>query len=84
MNIFTLLTDPVDRSLSQINAFSRVKHNSYYSEFVRSVRCDVDKCLSNERVLQVLSNYQAKSLAISVNLGRDFLSISVVEIFKKC
>ena len=73
LSIFTLLRDPVDRSLSQINAFFRAKHNNFYSELVRSVRCDVDKCLCNDRLLQVLSNYQAKSLAVPVNLNRDFL-----------
>lgn len=73
LRTFTLLRDPVDRSLSQINAYYRAKHNSFYSEFVRSVECDVDKCLSNERIVRALSNYQAKSIAIPIRLERNIL-----------
>lgn len=66
LRTFTVLRDPVDRSLSQLNAYFRAQQGTYCSEFVRSVQCDADKCLQNERIVSALSNYQSKSLAIPI------------------
>lgn len=73
LRTFTVVRDPVDRSLSQLNAYFRTKQRNYCSEFVRSVQCDVEKCLQNDRIVGALSNYQAKSLAISVRLDKSSL-----------
>lgn len=70
LRTFTVVRDPVERSLSQLNAYFRTKQNTYCSEFVRSVQCDLEKCLQNDRVVHALSNYQAKSLAVSVRLDK--------------
>ena len=72
LRIFTILRDPVDRSLSQLNAFFRAKQGTYCSEFVHSVRCDVGECLKNKRIVDALSNYQSKSLAVPVSLNQLF------------
>ena len=73
LRTFTIIRDPVDRSLSQLNAYFRAKQNNYCSDFVRSVQCDVTKCLQNDRIVGALSNYQAKSLAVSVRLDQSSL-----------
>lgn len=70
LRTFTVLRDPIERSLSQLNAYFRTKQNTYCSDFVRSVQCDAEKCLQNDRVVAALSNYQAKSLAVSVRLDQ--------------
>ena len=73
LRTFTVIRDPVDRTLSQLNAYFRTKQNTYCSDFVRSVQCDVEQCLRNDRVVAALSNYQAKSLAVSVRLNQSSL-----------
>lgn len=72
MRVFTVLRNPVDRSLSQLNAYFR-NSGTYFNDFVRSVQCDVDKCLQNHRVVDALSNYQSKSLAVPVRLDHASL-----------
>lgn len=72
MRVFTVLRDPVDRSLSQLNAYYR-NDGTYFNDFVRSVQCDVDKCLQNDRIVDALSNYQSKSLAVPVLLDQASL-----------
>lgn len=69
LKMMTLLRDPVARSVSQINAYYR-NPGTYFHEFVRSVDCDVDKCLENPELVQALANYQSKSLAIPLRLSR--------------
>lgn len=68
LRTFTVLRDPVNRSLSQLNAYFRTKQSTYCSDFVRSVECDVEKCLQNDRIVAALSNYQSKSLAVPIRL----------------
>ncbi len=69
LRTFTVLRDPVDRSLSQLNAYFRNK-GTYFHDLVSSVECDVEKCLQNERILSALSNYQSKCLAIPVRFDK--------------
>lgn len=72
LHIFTILRHPVDRSLSQLNAYFR-NEGTYYHEAVKACDCDVDECLRDESITHALSNYQAKSLAVPLRLSKDSL-----------
>ena len=66
--IFTLLRDPVDRTISQINAHFRNPGTALH-QVVAARRGDVNACLADPEVAHMLADYQTRSLGLPLDLA---------------
>lgn len=68
LTIFTLLRDPVDRTISQINAHFRNPGTALHKAVVER-RGDVTACLTDPEIAHMLADYQTRSLGLPLDLA---------------
>ncbi len=69
LDIITLLRNPIDRMISQINAHIRNPGTTLH-ERIKRLEGDVEACLEEPGIKQFLSNYQARVLGINLDLNK--------------
>jgi hypothetical protein len=72
LTIFTLLRDPVDRVISQINAHFRNPGTALHKAVVAR-RGDVTACLAEPAIAHMLADYQTRSLGLPL----DFAALKI-------
>lgn len=68
LTIFTLMRDPVDRTISQINAHFRNPGTALHKAVVAR-RGDVTACLEEPEIAHMLADYQTRSLGLPLDLA---------------